>query len=131
MSINTNRFAATGLEEAEVWVDHEATVMLWCITQGIVTTQRLPEMTMFSEREYHGYILSLADEELVGYARSHWWQTGYDGETVFRRHKRAWVTDRGQQVLAALETAERFERAVLDEYVIGDPADLSGLTDRP
>ena len=82
---------------------------LSCIAQGVVTTRRLPEKTIFSEVECHGHILALADKGLVKYAKSDWWQTGYDDETVFRRHKRAWVTDRGHRVLADLKGAGRLE----------------------
>lgn len=99
-------------------------VVLWCIANGIETTNRLPDVTMFSERECHGHILTLADKGLVTYARSHWWQTRYDGETFYRRHKRARLTEDGRAELRMLEAADWLSETVLDRYVIGDPAEL-------
>lgn len=78
---------------------------------------------MFSERECHGLILSLAKEELVTYSRAQWWQETLDGETFYRRHKRATPTEDGWDVVRRLRDGWMTPQ-VLDRHVIGDPLQL-------
>ena len=105
-------------------------IILWCIANGVQTTRQLPEETMFSERECHGHILQLADEDLVAYARSQWWQEGFDGEPFYRRHKRAWLTETGREDVTALEESGWLTPQLLDQYVIGDPDRLHTKQDQ-
>lgn len=48
MSTNIDWSNATGIDETVLRVMPEAAVVLWCIANGVVTTRRLPEETMFS-----------------------------------------------------------------------------------